>query len=1099
MRYTFTSHKKYNDSGTHEPFDMFKGTAAAGLDDCHKETEAFAKEQDHLIPANTRSNPADRVKRIREGLAWSRLADTQAAIRSSVIYKQSAVLFLHCVLSSVYGEPVTLEIHTFDGLNTEAKYPGRGYFLKEMQNALYGEEQERFGMEIDRQKIIYLYQGKKKMIGLMSANGPIPAIDYERPFPFNTLPIDDTEGTATITEALKDQDKQIVQYWLRENHKLVKACDLFRDISNDLKNMGIEAKIERTLTIKTEEGFPSFPSLKDYDGELLDDSITIVPLSDGDSPLGYNMPTQMIEINKFFYGFIPPLSQQAVQWTQKDAFQIRSFTVPEKGMTIEDNKLGAVQVDCRIVIDGVEITASKVYEHEQLRYVKQFPAFSVYGPAPKFGWIAQRNEKPELPYKSPLINDTVSRIDGLNDIELEGIRFEPIEDNYLLYCGKIPQWAGIRGNGNWLGALPLRADVGDKMQDDWKKTPAFAHKTLPPSKKIKVAVDIGSSRTVVVFLKDLEKDNTIEYTLIEKDQLLRIDLTSMLGTETNTDEFENALFQPDKEYREITGKIPLVVFKTAKFSAEADSSATTNTSAATNIAVADATDEDTSVRLYRLGKLAFLDAKQLVSKNKRRYDFNIKSQMLKSTEKKQAMRILVQGLLTVIIERAIHLGCCDIDIRTAYLVEQYNEMDTIWDDAIKEIISRMPKDIKQLIKISVELCLPESLAIANRISHTNQFEAGSGAAFVDIGDFSTDSALFQNTHENDTKVKLINNFSIHFAGAEILLRPIWEYLCVSKNVELEDIFDIPDNTGAETAPDNNSGKTVPPLNEIVKELRTERKKQRNSESIDVDQDDVKSRLLCLMSELKNFKTDEFGQTKEKKLQNLYNLFDLGYLAEMLILKRLIKDIPASGGRFNIHLFGGGSSYFREQKARYNWSDVLGRPCETYNKSKDENILALGLLRGKGEEEVHPNIWETAQDEKGIAAKDDDDRQGDKQLPKISCNDEDLKQGYIQFVAEIYKLKGEGWSFWRDSGARCKNDILFNVKKTQEDGHYVLDDARVWTKRLNTAKDFAKICIKDCPTEDSEIFKILFAYEMAYLCIMDFYSGERNLKEEEKNQ
>lgn len=49
MRYTFTSHKKYNDSGTHEPFDMFKGTAAAGLDDCHKETEAFAKEQKHLI------------------------------------------------------------------------------------------------------------------------------------------------------------------------------------------------------------------------------------------------------------------------------------------------------------------------------------------------------------------------------------------------------------------------------------------------------------------------------------------------------------------------------------------------------------------------------------------------------------------------------------------------------------------------------------------------------------------------------------------------------------------------------------------------------------------------------------------------------------------------------------------------------------------------------------------------------------------------------------------------------------------------------------------------------------------------------------------
>ena len=1082
MRYTFTSHKRYNDGGAHEPFDMFKGTAAAGLDDCHKETEAFAKEQEHLITENTRSNPADRVKRIREGLAWSRLADTQAAIRSSSIYKKSAVLFLHCVLSSVYGEPVTLEIHTFDGLNKEAKYPGRGYFLKEMQNALYGEEQERHGMEIDRQKIIYLYRGRK-MIGLMSANGPIPAINYEPPFPFNTLPIDDTEGTATITEALEDQDKQIVQYWLSKNPELVKACDLFHDISNDLQNMGVDAKIERTLTIvPTEAGFPNFPYLKNYDGELLADSITIVPLSDKNSPLGYNMPTQMIEVNNTFYGFIPPLSQQAVKWTRNDAFQIRSFTVPEKGMTIEDNKLGAVHVDCKITVDGLDITVSKVYEPEQLRYVKQFPVFSVYGPAPKFGWIAQRNEKPAIPYVSPLINDTVSGIDGLNDIELEDIRFEPIEDNYLLYCGVIPQWAGIRGNGNWLGALPLRVDVGDKMQTNWKEAPAFVHKTLPPSKKIKVAVDIGSSRSVVVFLKDLEDDNSTEYTLIENDQSLRIDLTSMLGTGDNSDDFTNALFQPEKEYRKITGKTPLVVFKTAKFST--DSSGTD------------------PVLLYRLGKLAFLDPQQFASAGSKDYDSNIKAQIktgMPENTKKQAMRILVQGLLTVIIERAIHLGCCDIDIRTAYLAEQHNVMEQIWQNAITAIVSRMPEDIKKLINISVDLCLPESLAIANSMSHAaNRFEAESGAAFVDIGDFSTDIALFQNTDKSRTEIQLINNFSIHFAGARILLRPIWDYLCMSQTVEFKNIFTLPE-------------KKDESINTVVKELSDERQKQMSSNSINVGQDKVKSGLLCLMNKLKSLNSKVANDSE--KLENLYNLFDLGYLAEMLILKRLIKDVPVSGGRFNIHLFGGGSSYFKEQKDRYNWSDVLGRACETYNKSEDGNILALGLLRGKGvgedkekgDVEVHSNILEAAETEKENAR----NYAQSKRQPKIPDNDEELKQGYIQFVMEIRNLKGDGWRIWKNSAnvaaspkdeAPDKNLLrIFNVRKTQEDGLYALDNASVWEKRLNNAKLSAKNCIKDCPTEDTEIFKILFAYEMAYSCIMDVYSGERNLKEEEKNR
>lgn len=1080
MRYTFTSHKKYNDSGTHEPFDMFKGTAAAGLDDCHKETEAFAKEQDHLIPANTRSNPADRVKRIREGLAWSRLADTQAAIRSSVIYKKSAVLFFHCVLSSVYGEPVTLEIHTFDGLNKEGKYPGREYFLKEMQKALYGEEQERYGMKIDRQKIIYLYQGKK-MIGLMSANGPIPAINYEPPFPFNTLPIDDTEGTASITEALEDQDKQIVQYWLSKNPELVKTCDLFRDISSDLKNVGIDAKIERNLTIaRTETEFPNFPYLKNYDGELLADSITIVPLSDDKSPLGYNMPTQMLKkdgkpykIKDYCYGFIPPLSQQAVEWTRNDAFEIRSFTVPEKGITIEDNKLGTVQVDCKITVDGLDITVSKVYEYEQLRYVKQFPAFSVYGPVPKFGWIAQRNEKPEREYASPLINNTVSRIDGLNDIELEGIRFELIEDNYLLYCGEIPQWAGIRGNGNWLGALPLRVDVGDKMQTDWKEAPAFVHKTLPPRKKMKVAVDIGSSRSVVLFLKDLEDDNSTEYTLIEKDQSLRVDLTSTLGKGDNSDKFNNALFQPDKEYRKITGKTPLAVFRTAKFSTD--------------------TSGTDPVLLYRLGKLAFLDSQQFASARSKDYDSNIKAQIKpkmqknneKNNEKNKAMMILVQGLLTVIIERAIHLGCCDIDIRTAYLVEQYNVMGDIWKDAVKAIVSRMPEDIKKLINISVDLCLPESLAIANRISHTNQFEAGSGAAFVDIGDFSTDIALFQHNDKTDTKVKLINNFSIHFAGAEILLRPIWDYLCMSQTVEFKNIFTLPEK----------EDEFIDMV--VVKELTDERQKQMSSNSIDVGQDKVKSGLLCLMNKLKPLdpKVAKDG-SDGKKLENLYNLFDLGYLAEILLLKRLIKDVPVSGGRFNIHLFGGGSSYFREQKDSYNWSDVLGRPCETYNKSKDGDILALGLLRGKGEEEVHSDIWETAKDKNDKASS----YCSGEQLPKIPDNDEELKQGYIQFVMEIRNLKGDGWHIWQNNtnvSASPKDEApdknllrIFNVRKTQKDGHYVLDDDNdAWTKKLDAAKKFAKICLKDCPTEDTEIFKVLFAYKMAYLCIMDVYSGK----------
>ena len=1040
MRFT-----SYEDKGNPTPIGKLDSNTADGLRTCYQKTEHFAKAKTGDIPENTRSNPADRIKSFREHIAWGKFADKEPNVLRSPFFKKSAILFIHCVLSPVYGDTITLESHSFQDLNKEKKYLGRAHFLNEIKKALYGDDDENVGMKMDRNEILFIYHNQKqgkKLIGLMSAAGPIPAMDYA--FSFKGLTIDNTTGTKTLIDALTDQDKQILKFWLDTNHSFVEDCDLYKDIKGNLGNVVVPDQIREELQIdRLPSGFPHFPFRENYEEEILSDtSITIVPLYGSAAKFGYNLPPLKIEIDGTPYACIPPLTEKALERTKEEKFKIQTISLYD---TIVEKKLDSLRVDCEILTGkGFKSFASRTYTREQIWYVKKFPALSIYGPSPQFGWIARRNLAPKDAVVSPLASDYDVMIDGLTDIEFEQLPFDPVEerveDNYSVYCGQIPQWTGVRGNGNWLGAVPLCVDPDNTMQSDWKTAPLFVHKELPSSKKMKVAVDIGSSRSVVLFWEDLMDEGKIEYTLVEDKQTLKIDVTTPIDKNRYQDRetvFGDTLFQPDTQYQEVKGKTPLAIIPTPKF-------------------------YDKEVLLYRSGKLLLLDAKSVSSTGGKKIISDIKAHMRDDNEKKQAMKVLVQGVLTMIIERSLHLGCSDIDIRTAYLTEQYNMMREIWDDAKEQLESRMPQ-VK--VSIHVDICLPESLAIANMISRKG-FRTGSGAALVDIGDFSTDIALFKNTSKNGSNVELLKNFSIHFAGNKILLHAIWDYLCFTENSKPETIF--------EKRGDDDRYEYIKTIYETITKALSE---QRSGDGVSGE---VRSNILCLMNRLKK------GKIPEK----LQNLFDLGYLVEVSILKRLIASFPEGNGMFNIHLFGGGSSHFRAQKDGFNWSEVLGRPCETYDESTDGNILALGLLWGVGEE-VHENIRSAAKKEKEKAV--NYEKILKKAPPLKEPDEEALKQSCVEFLAAAEGLKTT-WHFKDSDGNNINTRWVFNVRKQKgKKPNYEPLDTGLWKKHYDQALEFAR----EGMTDDVEIFKLLFAYKMAYSGIVEFYMGERIPNEDEE--
>lgn len=1033
MRFT-----SYEDKGNPTPIGKLDSNTADGLRTCYQKTERFAKAKAGESPENTRSNPADRIKSFRESIAWGKFADREMEVLKSPFFKKSAVLFIHCILSPVYGDTITIESFSFQDLNKEKKYLGRTHFLEEVQKALYGAEDENAGMKMNRNEILYIYHHQKhgkKLIGLMSAAGPIPAMDYD--FSFKDLTIDNTAGTKTLVDALTDQDKQILKFWFDANRSYVEDCDLYRDIRSHLENIVAPDQIRDELHInRFASGFPQFPYRENYEEEILSNtSITVAPLYGEAAKFGYNLPSLKIEIGRTPYACIPPLTEKALERTKEEKFKIQTITVSD---TIVDNKLDSLRVDCEIITGkGFKSFASRTYTREQIWYVKKFPALAIYGPSPQFGWIARRDIAPTEAVDSPLAGGYDVMIDGLSDIEFEQLTFEPVEEkveeNYSVYCGAIPQWTGVKGNGNWLGAVPLCVDPDNAMQSDWKKAPLFVHRTLPSSQKMKVAVDIGSSRSVVLFWEDLMDESKIEYTLVEDEQILKIDVTSPIDQnshQTRETVFSDTLFQPNIQYKEVKGKTPLAIIPTSKF-------------------------YDTDVLLYRSGKLLLLDTKSVSSTGGRDFISDIKAHMREDNQKKQAMKVLVQGVLTMIIERALHLGCSDIDIRTAYLTEQHNMMREIWDEAKNQLERRMPQ-VK--VSINVDICLPESLAIANRISRKG-FRTGSGAALVDIGDFSTDIALFKNTSQNGSDAELLKNFSIHFAGNKILLHAIWDYLHFSERSRPESIFE-------KQADDDRYEYTKIVYDTISKALEAQG-------TGDEAPNEVRSNILCLMNRLQK------GKIPEK----LQNLFDLGYLVEVGILKRLITDIPEGNGTFNIHLFGGGSSHFRAQKDGFNWSEVLGRPCETYDESTDGNILALGLLWGVGDE-VHENIRAAAKKEKEKAV--NYEKIIKKTTPLAEPDEAALKQSCVEFFAAAKGLK-TSWYFKDRDGNNINTRWVFNVREQEgKQPNYEPLDAGLWTKYHDIALKFAR----EGMTDDVEIFKLLFAYKMAYSGIVEFYRGER---------
>ena len=94
------------------------------------------------------------------------------------MYKESAILFIHCVLSSVYGKNIFFKPYSFESLKLKGK-EGFPYFLEKLQEALYAEG----GLKLDNKNLICIYYGDK-LIGLFSSSGLIPSVDC----PFLKMP-----------------------------------------------------------------------------------------------------------------------------------------------------------------------------------------------------------------------------------------------------------------------------------------------------------------------------------------------------------------------------------------------------------------------------------------------------------------------------------------------------------------------------------------------------------------------------------------------------------------------------------------------------------------------------------------------------------------------------------------------------------------------------------------------------------------------------------------------------------------------------------------------------------------------------------------------
>ncbi|MDR3341678.1 MAG: hypothetical protein LBT14_02615 [Treponema sp.] len=1002
------------DTRNKDPKDISKfglDTAADGMRNCYEETCKYAEKGGNPPPDNTRSKSADRIARFREGISWGNIEDNRERILNSAMFKQSAILFIQCVLSVVYGERVTIKIYSVEELNnTGERYPGRQYFLASMKEALYGRD--------PRNEIIGICH-RQALVGLLSSAGPIPVA--ENRFSLLEKPIDETQDLNAILRGLNAQDKRILMFWLANNERIVTQCDLYTEIQRILiieENVPAAdfAEIEQSLEIDLlNPGITGFLRFREHGEEMLLDRITLVPIRDDKAQFGYNLPPLWRKHDDLFYVFLPPLNREAIESSRGDNFTIKS--IEKLGQhKLENENLVSITICCVMEVNHLIRTVCRSYTKEQIRYIKNFPSLSVYGPAPKSGWIARRDIPRDPEFPSPLAGQAVEMF-GLKDIEFDGLNFEDTGDHYLVYCGEIPKWLGVRINdGDWLGALPLRV-LPEAKQPKWEHIPVFIH-TEWPSGTMTVAADIGSSRSVVLFRKDGVNDQND--VIIEKDQILGIPLTS---SDNMADViFGSMFFQPDKQHKEVQGKTPVGILTTNKFDRE----------------------ETEDLLLYKSGKLILLDPKSISAASK--WYRSIISD-IKAGENQRAMNLLTQGMLTMIVDRSLHLGCSEINIRLSYLKERYGPMKTAWNNAKNKIQQLMP-ELEG--RIDINMWLPESLAIANRLRKDNDLKAVSGAAIVDIGDFSTDIALYlKDFKESKDDVKLKKNVSVLFAGRQILLQPIWDYLQFSKS-----------NVNFIFAPVNNDDEAA--INRLKTEIETRRRGRNDNMSENVRRD-----LLCLMDILR----------KENIPPALQNLFDICYLTEVIILKRLLKDIPNdTDGSFDIHLFGGGSSLIKANTNSFNWNAVLGRTCVIHNRSQEGNKLASGLLIDVQEDLI------SASEQARIDA---ENYVRNERPANVVPNDEELKRGYIRFLKNAQALKI--WSVQDSNARRVDTGRLFNIKRADKNSPGTIDDIILWRDLYPGSMEFAMAG----STDDKEIIITLFAYKMAYSSAVAFYSRGRN--------
>jgi hypothetical protein len=858
---------------------------------------------------------------------------------------------------------------------------------------------------------------------------------------------------------MEPQDEQILLYWLEQNHdnEVISQCQLYNVIKDNLQNkqkitaesanaIGQNFKIVK----KAATSLPGFPILEGHDDAVLLPRITLMPLREKNSAFGYNFPKLYFTNEVIDYVFLPPLAEPTVESTNSDNFKVITIDTVKDPFGYDDkHKLNSVTIRCELEYNNVKINVRKTYPNAEIHFIKGFPQLHLYGPVPTSGWIALREHDNEA-FPSPLadaMEDNLKQKDicfgytklgeELNNIRpvvFEELKWEDTGELYKVYCGEINQWLCVEGSGKEsLGAIPLRAL---QKELDWSASaldvPNFAH-TTNPNQKMVVAADIGSSRSAVVFKKNDVLDPKIH--LIEKDQILSIPLNSWDDKDST---WPVMFFQPGKQANTVKGKVPVGILATGVYSNE--------------------TKE--SLLLYKSGKLMLLDPESISHSSGRRIYSDIKAG---SEKNPYAMDLLAQGLLTMIIDRAIHEGCSEIEIRLSYLTERFNTFKQAWERAKRRIFDAMPK-LKEPIntpdgpkdRVKIDMYLPESLAIANCLSNEGILHADSGAAIIDIGDFSTDFALYAKSGKN---IEYRANKSVLFAGRQIILQPIWDYLQFSRS-SVDSLFETV------SKPDKD---TVSRLQTALDKLREKDDTLGTPVSEDIRRD-----ILCLMDKIK----------RDRIPSALKNLFDICYLTEVVLLKRLlaINNIEKSdGGSFEIYLFGGGSALLKEQDL--DWKAVLGRDTDAVNKSRKQgssqldeeggNILAQGLLW-----DIADNLntaSEVARDEGKKYKK------GNNEEQLIKPTNDELRRGYIRFLKNAQALKQ--WDVMDKFGNRVEEGDLFNVRKAGPDFDGKIIDESLWKRFYNEAIDFAT----EGSITEKELIITLFSYKMAYRSAVAFYS------------